>query len=674
MIIPTLTIYHLLALVPVPALAAFMVLGLAPLFLSRRLIMLAAVLGGVLPLLAMSGIVGLCLSGQCQGTAPIFDLKVGAAHVDLALLLDPLSTVVGMTVALIGACVMVYSVDYMAGAKTADLRRFFALMNLFLASMLAMVLAGDSIIYFLGWEMMGMCSFFLIAYNVSSHRAIAAGRKAFIMSRIADAMLLAGLLLLFIAAGSVRVDALIAAGLALPATERGIVAALLLGGALGKSAQLPFHTWLPSAMSGPTPVSALLHSATMVAAGAYLMARFAPLLAATPGVMTAMAIGGAATAAFGAFTALFQADVKRLLAYSSISQIGFMLLALGVGAPAAAMAHFVVHALFKSLLFLSAGTIAHSAGDDTSIAAMRGGARRRPLAFAAFTAGAASLAGLPLVTAGWWSKEEILDAALAAGPLGSVLWGAALLTAVLTATYAFRPVLAALQPGAADPHPAPTGLATALPLCLLATGALTAGVLVGPIIAMLGGTHPEMSAFPVLLAAAAPLAGLALSLAITRSPVLSGRLHAARNLRQGLRIDVRYHVWFVQPFQRLVHQLSIAKGWRADPLGAGPELLAQRPFERLVGRLGDANGGRPDPAGGALLLMALWLKRQAIDLFTIDGFDRAWMGLAGTATPLWGVARRTQTGRVRHSVMALAGGTAALLLLAWLSTRMTSWP
>lgn len=638
--IPTLTVMHLLLLVPAPALLAFLLLGLAPLFLSRQMVVLVGTIGGVLALPLMAGMASVCQSGMCPGTAPIFELVVGDAHVDLALLLDPLSMVVGLTVALIGACVILYSVDYMADAKTGDLRRFLALMNLFLAAMLAMVLAGDSIIFFLGWEMMGMCSFFLIAYNIGSGRAIAAGRKAFIMSRVADAMLLAGLLLLFIAAGSVRIDALIAAGIAMPAGMRTVVAAMLLGGALGKSAQLPFHTWLPSAMAGPTPVSALLHSATMVAAGAYLMARFAPLMAASPGVMAAMAIGGAATAAFGAFTALFQHDVKRLLAFSSISQIGFMLLALGVGAPAAAMAHFVIHALFKSLLFLAAGDIAHGAGGDTAIGAMRGAARRRPLAFAAFAIGAASLAGLPLVTAGWWSKEAILGAALQAGPWGALLWGAALLSAVLTAAYAFRPVLTALQPGLEDLHHHPMRPATLVPLGLLSFGALAGGLLVNPIIALLGGTHPEVPAFTVLMAAIAPLAGLALAVVIVRNRVLADRIARARNLRQGMRIDTFYHIAFVQPFQRLVRRLSGAGGQMADPFGAVP------------------------------MLLLLWVKRQAIDRFTVDGFDRAWMTLAGTTTPIWAAASRSHGGRVRHSVMALAGGAVLLLGLAWIAGRV----
>jgi NADH-quinone oxidoreductase subunit L len=636
-VIPALTIDYLLVLVPASPLGAFLVLGLAPIYLPRRMVLAVGLAGGVVPMLVMAGLTARCLSDHCHAVLPIFTLMASDAPVALALLLDPLSTVVGMTVTLIGACVIVYSADYMPRGRTSDLRRFFALMNLFLASMLAMVLAGDSIIYFLGWEMMGMCSFFLIAYNIVSRHAIAAGRKAFIISRLADVMLLAALLLLFIAAGSVRIEALIPAGLAMPVHERTIVAALLLGGALGKSAQLPFHTWLPSAMTGPTPVSALLHSATMVAAGAYLMARFAPLLSASPSVMTAMAVGGAATAAFGAFIALFQSDVKRLLAYSSISQIGFMMLAIGVGAPAAAIAHFVMHALFKSLLFLAAGDLARSMGGDTSIAAMRGAKERRPLAFAAFAAGAASLAGLPLVTAGWWSKEAILGAAFGAGTLGRVLWATALLSAVLTASYAFRTVITALQPSDRRPTPAHTGLATALALTLLTLGSLAGGLLVGPIIHLLGGAHPATPAFSVLLAAAAPMLGLAIAAKIVRTPDLAARLATSRALRQGLRIDTVYHILFVRPFQRLVRSL------------------------------GGAGGGIADPVGTAPVFATLWLKRQTIDRFTVDVFNRGWMMLAEGAPPLWAAARQIQTGRVRDSVMALAGGAAALLALAWVS-------
>ncbi|PTE19582.1 oxidoreductase, partial [Cereibacter changlensis JA139] len=406
-----LTWYHILLLVPSPPLAAFLVLGLDPFKLGKRAVQGIALLGGVAPFLVMAPMTGFCIAGSCNGIVPVFTLYFGQSEVALALLLDPLSALVGITVATIGAAVMTYAVDYMSDAKIADLRRFFALMNLFLAAMLTMVLADDSITFFFGWELMGLCSFFLIAYNTGSSQAIAAGRKAFIITRVADAFLLAGLLLLFLEANSVRLETLIPVGAAIDGSRRTIIALLLLGGALGKSAQVPFHTWLPSAMAGPTPVSALLHSATMVAAGAFLLVRFAPVLDAEPFVRNLTALCGVITAGFGALLALFQTDVKRLLAYSSISQVGFMIFAVGLGAPEVAVAHFVVHAMFKSLLFLAAGDITHGSEFGTSMVAMQGALQRRPASFATYVVGAASLAGVPFITAGWWSKEAILSRA-----------------------------------------------------------------------------------------------------------------------------------------------------------------------------------------------------------------------------------------------------------------------
>ena len=359
----------------------------------------------------------------------------------MALGLDPISTVAGLTVTFIATCVMVYSVQYMAHASTADLRRFFALMNLFVAGMLAMVLAADSVVLFLGWELMGLCSFFLIAYNTTSNRAFVAGQKAFVMTRIGDATLLAGLLLLFLTAGTIRLDVLIPAGVSETGAYGALMAFLLLVGALSKSAQLPFQTWLPTAMAGPTPVSALLHSATMVAAGAILLVRFAPVFEPHAGVSAIVAFSGAATALFGSLCAIAQLDVKRLLAYSSISQIGMMVLAVGVGAPEVAMAHFVIHAFFKSMLFMSAGIMAQGGGGSTAIADLRGARLRTPVAYWTFTIGAATLAAFPVVTAGWWSKEAILAAVFEAGFYGMALWAAVIVAAALTGGYAFRPVL-----------------------------------------------------------------------------------------------------------------------------------------------------------------------------------------------------------------------------------------
>ena len=631
------TPFFALLLVPAPAMGAFLLLGLGPAELNRRAVQTIALAGATLPAVVMLPLGAYCLMGTCDGIQPIFDLTVGDAVVALALKLDPLSALVGVTVTIIGACVIGYSIDYMAKSDISDLRRYFALMNLFLASMLCMVLAGDSIVFFLGWELMGLCSFFLIAYNVTSARAISAGRKAFVITRVADAFLLAALLLLFIEAGSVRLDDLIPAGIASDEIRRGLIAALILAGALGKSAQLPFHTWLPSAMAGPTPVSALLHSATMVAAGAYLLARLAPLMETVPLVMAVTATVGAATALFGATAAVFQLDVKRLLAYSSISQIGFMLLALGLGQPEVAIAHFVVHAIFKSLLFLSAGDITQIARGTTDISAMRGALWSRPLAFIAFVAGAASLAGIPVVTAGWFSKEAILSAAWLAGPFGVVLWGIALASAVLTAAYAFRPVFTGLT-RIGRPKPTLGGLFTNLPILFLATGTFAVAPLVEPIIDFMGAAMPHAPAPVEAVGALAPAIGIALAAALTFVPKLSMRVAQARRMRSGIRIDSIYQVTIVQPFVGLVRWLDGQKGGMKDPVGTLPVILAERATEAVV---------RP---------------------FARDPVDRGWMGLSAGLVRVWGGARRVQTGRSRDYALALAVGLALLLLIAWGTT------
>jgi NADH-quinone oxidoreductase subunit L len=721
-----LTPYLALLLVPTITLGAFVLLGLDPYRLRRSQVYFLALAGGVGPLLIMLPMFGYCAMGECNGVVPIFTLLVGESVVALALLLDPLSAVVGLTVTAVGACVMVYAVAYMDGEKLSDLRRFFALMNLFLAAMLTMVLAGDSIVFFLGWELMGLCSFFLIAYNTQSGRAIAAGRKAFIMTRFADAFLLAALLLLFLEARSVRLDDLIAAGLAMDENRRIMIALLLLGGALGKSAQVPFHTWLPSAMAGPTPVSALLHSATMVAAGAFLMARFSPIVQASPGVPEVVAAFGVVTAAFGSLAALFQKDVKRLLAYSSISQIGVMMLSIGVGAPEVAVAHFVVHAIFKSLLFLSAGEIVHGAPQGTALASMRGAYYRKPLAFLTFAAGAASLAALPLVTAGWWSKEAVIAAVANAGFLGVVMSAVALLSAVLTGAYALRPVVLGLEmpepSGDAEAHsdhapahaPSSAGISPALmyvPLVLLATGAVLGGFLVNPIIHFLGAEPPHAPLTAVLFGIIAPLVGAWIAVvpqpfvtALTRGlervshsgrrstevPVSKasrqGRLDRyAYKLSQGGVLDRLYRAVFVIPFMRMVHWVNrFAPGNRlfqtliVAPFlalvtwlnrGAPGDRLYRRgfilPFSRLVRWLNGYRTGIPDPVGNLPVLAAVRLQEAITAPLAHDALDRAWMWFAGGIVQLWNVARGVQTGRARDYALAMASGAAALLLLAW---------
>ena len=640
---------YLLLLVPMPPLGGFLLIALEPYRLDRRAVLAAALAAGCAPLAILAPLTAAYFGGLMgDQIAPIFTLYVGNFEVALAMGLDALSAVAALTVAAVAACVMVYAADYMSYAMTQDLRRFYALMCLFEAGMLAMVLAADSITFFLGWELMGLCSFFLISYNMTSPRAFAAGQKAFIITRIADAALLAALLLLFLEAGSVRLETLIPAGAATEGARGPIIAALLLIGAMGKSAQFPFHTWLPTAMAGPTPVSALLHSATMVAAGAVLLARFAPVIAANPGVAAATALAGVVTALFGAASAIAQTDVKRLLAYSSVSQIGYMVLAVGVGAPAVAMAHFVVHAAFKSLLFMAAGVMSHAGSGGTAIESLRGTARAVPITFATYTAGAASLAGLPIVTAGWWSKEAILVASFEQGPLGQAVWVGALAAAVLTGVYAFRPVLAALRPAEGGPrrhgHERPLAV---VPMVLLAVAALALAWLVDPLIEVMGGHAPHAGPALAIAGAAAAILGLVGALVVTFVPAAARRIARARRLRAGLQFDARYYALFVRPYRRLVRRLSGRQGRWAERLGQ------------------PADGALGDPVGAATVAFGLWLTRTVITPFLPDRFDTAIMRGAGQVDRAAQTARRLQTGRVRDYALGLAAGLAALLLIGW---------
>jgi NADH-quinone oxidoreductase subunit L len=641
--------HYLLLLVPLPALGGFVLLALDPYKLDRRAVIAAAVVAGAMPLLLLLPLTLTCyLTNLCgDRVAQIFSLEVGEYEVAMALGLDEISAVAGLTVTFISACVMTYSVQYMSHASTADLRRFFALMNLFVAGMLAMVLAADSVVLFLGWELMGLCSFFLIAYNMNSNRAFVAGQKAFIITRIGDATLLAGLLLLFLEAGTIRLEVLIPTGAATTGAFGGLMAFFLLVGALSKSAQLPFQTWLPTAMAGPTPVSALLHSATMVAAGAILLVRFAPVFQAQPFVSGIVAMAGASTALFGSACALAQLDVKRLLAYSSISQIGMMVLAVGVGAPEVALAHFVIHAIFKSMLFMSAGTMAQGGGGSTAIADLRGARLRTPISYWTFTVGAATLAAFPIITAGWWSKEAILGAAFHDGPFGVALWAVGIVAAVLTGAYAFRPVFvgATLSKGKRAGLRAPETIYAAGPLIVLAVLSVLGGLFVGPIVAFLGGTIPHPPLAVAVVGALAAASGLGLSYAFTFDRKFARWIRRSRSLRAGLQMDARYYLIFVRPYRRLVRRLAGTEGGKRRPIGETLEL--------------------GDPIGDFVVNLGLRLRHVVFEPFLPDRFDTSIMRASGGLMNAARRARRFQTGRVRDYILALTIGMATLLILAW---------
>jgi NADH-quinone oxidoreductase subunit L len=367
--------------------------------------------------------------------------QVGNFSPGIAFRLDALSLVMTVVVTFVGFLIHIYSSAYMEGDDGYS--RFFAYMNLFVGSMLVLVLADNLLLLYLGWEGVGLCSYLLIGFWYRDPINGYAARKAFVVTRVGDTAMAIGLFILVTQFSTLNIQDLLSrapqqwqAGTALPV----ITALMLLGGAVGKSAQLPLQTWLPDAMAGPTPVSALIHAATMVTAGVYLIARTHVLFQLAPAVMLVVAIVGALTLLIAGFSALTQTDIKRVLAYSTISQIGYMFLALGVGGWSAAIFHFMTHAFFKALLFLGAGVIIHLLHEEHDMFKMGGLRRQVPVTFWVFLIGSASLSALPLVTAGFYSKDLILWDAFAS-PAGSPwLWAAGAAGALLTSIYTFRMV------------------------------------------------------------------------------------------------------------------------------------------------------------------------------------------------------------------------------------------
>ncbi|GHN01029.1 NADH-quinone oxidoreductase subunit L [Cytophagales bacterium WSM2-2] len=353
--------------------------------------------------------------------------------------LDALSLVFIFVITFVGFLIHVYSAEFMA--EDEGCTRFFAYLNLFVCSMLTLVLADNLVLLYLGWEGVGLCSYLLIGFWYTDEKNGYAARKAFIVTRVGDTALAIGLFMLFQNFNTLNIQEI-----ATQATQQWtvgsetamIISLLLLGGAVGKSAQLPLQTWLPDAMAGPSPVSALIHAATMVTAGVYLIARTHVIFEMAPGALLIVGIIGAVTLTIAGFTALTQHDLKRVLAYSTISQIGYMFLALGVSAWSAAIFHFMIHAFFKALLFLAAGAVIMALHHEHDMYKMGGLRKKLPAIYWTFLIGASSLAALPLVTGGFYSKDQILWLSLA-GENGNIWFFLfALLGAFITSIYTFR--------------------------------------------------------------------------------------------------------------------------------------------------------------------------------------------------------------------------------------------
>ncbi|MFO7527932.1 MAG: NADH-quinone oxidoreductase subunit L [Marinobacter sp.] len=411
-------------------------------------------------------------------------IQVGTFQPTIGLAVDALALVMMAVITGVGFFIHLFAVWYMGG--DAGVSRFFAWMNLFVFSMLMLVLGDNLLLLFLGWEGVGLCSYLLIGYYYQDSANGRAAFKAFVVTRIGDVFLALGLFLIFRDLGTLDIQQVMVRAAEVWSVgdpTATLVALLVLGGALGKSAQVPLHTWLPDAMAGPTPVSALIHAATMVTAGVYLIARLNGVFLLAPDVLWLVGVIGAVSLLLAAFAALAQTDIKRVLAYSTMSQIGYMFLALGVGAFDAAIFHLVTHAFFKALLFLSAGAVITSCHHEQDMANLGGLRKRLPVAYAGFLVGGAALVALPLVTAGFYSKDEILWQALAADQQGLLLAG--LLGAFLTCLYTVRLILGTFHgecgsDKARNAEPGTRLLTHHLPLGVLAVLSTFVGALLYP--------------------------------------------------------------------------------------------------------------------------------------------------------------------------------------------------
>ncbi|MCL6637327.1 MAG: NADH-quinone oxidoreductase subunit L [Alicyclobacillus sp.] len=414
-------------------------------------------------------------------------LTLGSASISFGFEVTRLNALMILVVSLVSTLVLLYSAGYMHGDERFPV--FYQYLNLFVFSMLALVLSPNLLQLYIFWEMVGLCSYLLVGFWYFKPEAALAAKKSFIVTRIGDTGLLIGIVLLYWASGSFDYSTVFAAAGAgqwslgwVSGQELTTLCALLVFlGAVGKSAQFPLHVWLPDAMEGPTPVSALIHAATMVAAGVYLVARCYPLFQASPGALATVAWIGAITALLAALIALTQRDIKRVIAYSTVSQLGYMMLALGVGAYAYGVFHLMTHAFFKALLFLAAGSVIHAV-DTQDLFEMGGLYRKLPLTAWTFLAGALALAGV-VPFAGFWSKDDILAAALNTGH--PVLWGMLLLAAFCTAFYIFRVYFLVFTGAPRQPerwqHAHEGSWVMTLPLLVLAAMATIAGFFNSPL-------------------------------------------------------------------------------------------------------------------------------------------------------------------------------------------------
>jgi len=571
-------------------------------------------------------------------------IAAGDFSVDLSLLLDPLSALMISFVTFVGFLIHLYSVGYMRHDETdAGYARYFAYLNLFLFAMLVLVLADNYLLLFVGWEGVGLCSYLLVGYYFDRTYAADAGKKAFVVNRIGDFGFLLGILGLFSLFGTLDFSEVFSRAAADPARfspQLTLVCFLLFLGAVGKSAQVPLHVWLPDAMAGPTPVSALIHAATMVTAGVYMVARSNVLFRLAPDAMAVVALIGAVTAIFAAVIALAQNDIKKVLAYSTVSQLGYMFLACGVGAYVAGMFHVMTHAFFKACLFLGSGSVIHAMGGEQDIRKMGGLKSRLPITYWTFLIAALAIAGIPPL-AGFFSKDAILAGVFEARR--PVLFAIGLTTAALTAFYMFRLVILTFSGGFRGSHEQEHHLhespvTMTVPLVVLAALAIIGGWVGLPAVFGEGVNRFALFLAPVFL----PLSGahdaehpvpgpwaewllMAVSVAAAAAGIfLAWRWYSKEKGLVPARLAASYPVAYA----------LVAEKFRVDELY---DAVVVKPF--------------------VFLARALW---KVVDVLVIDGVLNAGAFLVELTGDL---LRFLQTGNVRNYALTFFLGVIALVLL-----------
>ncbi|WP_058046854.1 NADH-quinone oxidoreductase subunit L [Streptomyces roseifaciens] len=587
----------------------------------------------------------------------------GSVPIDLALHLDGFAVLVAVLVGVVATCVQTYSTAYLRDDPRYP--SYAALVSLFTAAMLLVVYSGDLMVLLVGWEIMGICSYFLVGHYWETEAARTASLKAFLVTKLGDVPFLIGILALAADAGTFRINGILTAVGSGDIDHPTLIALLLLAGVAGKSAQFPLHTWLPDAMAGPTPVSALIHAATMVAAGVYFVARLLPLFTASAAALVVLAVMAAVTMVGSALAALAQDDIKRVLAYSTVGQLGYMTGALAVGNRGAAVFHLVSHGAFKALLFLGAGVIIHAAGTNSlaAMARMGGLAKRIPDAYWTMTVALLALAAIPPFS-GFFSKEAVLGAAEhaaegdAAGIPGAAGWlvlTAGLLTALLTAAYACRLWLMAFRgkgPEAADHGRQPAAMNTVLWILFLPT--LGLGLAAGKLPDWFDGGSLTPTLTTSVLSTGCALAGAIVMYAAWRRTAAL----AARTPLGAVAADPDASPYVSEEETIATHEAAYGDIAAApDPADPGRALLG--PLHRHA-----ASGFHLDAVYSALFVRptrAAARLAQFLDREVVDAYVRG----AGTAPRLLGAAvRRAQTGNVQTYLSALLAGSVVLAVAA----------